>query len=103
MAMLRETPPQSVGEFRVETIIDYQVKQVVKHGSAKPLAGSMPPSNVLAFYLDDGTRILARPSGTEPKIKFYFEVKVELSPVQSLAEGEHNAGVHLASIQKNFH
>ena len=75
---------------------------MVSKGSIEALAGAMPPSNVLAFYLDDGTRILARPSGTEPKIKFYFEVKVELNPTQSLAEGEHNASVHLALVQERF-
>ena len=102
MADLRSNPPQAVGVLAVETIIDYQGKEVSRHGRTQHLPGSMPPSNVLAFYLNDGTRILARPSGTEPKIKFYFEVKVDLSPSQSLAEGEGNARVHLAAIQENF-
>lgn len=102
MSGLRSNPPVSIGPLSVETLMDYEKKQVIRAGVTQALAGSMPPSNVLAFYLDDGTRILARPSGTEPKIKFYFEVKVELESTQSLEEGEDNARLHLASIQNDF-
>ncbi len=102
MSGLRSNPPRLIGSLSVETMMDYQDRKVTRGPSTQPLAGSMPPSNVLAFYLNDGTRILARPSGTEPKIKFYFEVKVELKPTESLAEGEGNARLHLASIQENF-
>ena len=102
MSSLRMNPPRLIGSLSVETVMDYQEKKVTRGAVTEPLSGSMPSSNVLAFYLDDGTRILARPSGTEPKIKFYFEVKVELESTQSLEEGERNARLHLASIQKDF-
>ena len=62
----------------------------------------MPVSNVLAYYLSDGTRILARPSGTEPKIKFYFEVRVDLSKDHTLVHGEAQADEHMRAVCSNF-
>ena len=44
---------------------------------------SIPKSNVLIYYLEDGSKICARPSGTEPKIKFYFSVNTPLDSVES--------------------
>jgi phosphoglucomutase len=46
---------------------------------------AIPKSNVLIFYLADGSKIAARPSGTEPKIKFYISVKTALDKVENYA------------------
>jgi phosphomannomutase len=48
----------------------------------------IPKSNVLIYYLEDGSKICARPSGTEPKIKFYFSVNTTLEEVASFKEIE---------------
>ena len=102
MEGLRTSPPTSVGRLTVETRIDYQQQSVVTRDGLRPLDVSMPVSNVLAYYLSDGTRILARPSGTEPKIKFYFEVRVDLSTDHTLVEGETEANEHMHLVCNNF-
>jgi len=76
MAFLRSTPPESIAEVPVVTIKDYQEKKVIERQSGRVMGETVQPrSNVLAYYLEDGSRITARPSGTEPKIKFYFNLK----------------------------
>ncbi|WP_434382601.1 phospho-sugar mutase [Melittangium boletus] len=63
MASLREASPARLGEWKVTRIRDYLP------------GGALPSSNVLAFEVEGGGRVTARPSGTEPKIKYYFELK----------------------------
>lgn len=74
----RENPPASINGSKVVTTYDYQLQQVkdVQTGTVKPI--ELPKSNVLQFVLEDGSKISARPSGTEPKIKFYFSVNQKL-------------------------
>ena len=75
MKDLRARPPESVGGERVNCVKDY-LKQKVYYpldGEVEPLTG-LPESNVLQFYTDS-IKVSARPSGTEPKIKFYFALK----------------------------
>ena len=102
MTDLRAQPPESVGAYRVVKRIDYQEKQVWSDGTVTPSEENMPTSNVLGFYLEDGTRILARPSGTEPKIKFYFESVVSISDDDALEVGESQAQQHLDDIMRSF-
>ncbi|MCW3464078.1 phospho-sugar mutase [Chitinophaga nivalis] len=77
----RENPPATINGSPVVTLFDYQLQQVkdIRTGEIKPL--ELPKSNVLQFLLEDGSKISARPSGTEPKIKFYFSVNAPLSDV----------------------
>ncbi|QJB29983.1 phospho-sugar mutase [Chitinophaga oryzae] len=79
----RENPPATINGSPVVTLYDYQLQQVkdIKSGEIKPL--DLPKSNVLQFVLADGSKISARPSGTEPKIKFYFSVNAPLDSVDS--------------------
>ncbi|SFD63439.1 phosphoglucomutase [Chitinophaga sp. CF118] len=74
----RENPPTTINGSPVVTIYDYQLQLVksLKTGDQQPI--DLPKSNVLQFVLEDGTKISARPSGTEPKIKFYFSVNQPL-------------------------
>ena len=64
MKSYRENPPASIGGSPVVKVIDYN----------KPEETGLPKSNVLQFYTEDGSVVSVRPSGTEPKIKFYFGV-----------------------------
>ena len=57
---------------------------------------------LLAFDLADGGRVLARPSGTEPKVKFYFEVKAPLAEGEPLAAVETRAATRLAELEAAF-
>ncbi len=79
MKNLRENPPFELGGSKVVKLIDYQSgveKDLIK---VKEKKIDFPSSNVLQFLTEDGSKISARPSGTEPKIKFYFSVKGKLN------------------------
>ena len=74
----RNNPPQEIDGEKVVCIKDYQVLESKDLVSGKVTKINLPKSNVLQFFTDKGNKITVRPSGTEPKIKFYFGVKGEL-------------------------
>ena len=74
----RSNPPKELAGIKVKYIKDIQSSQILEvTEKGNEVSGSidLPASNVLQFILEDGTKVSARPSGTEPKIKFYFSVK----------------------------
>ena len=73
MSDLRENTPKEIGGLKVISVEDYQTSVKTKDGVETAI--DLPKSNVLKYYLEDGSWIAARPSGTEPKIKFYFSIK----------------------------
>lgn len=75
----RSSPPIQINGSRVIMIKDYQLSasKDMLSGSTQPI--DLPKSNVLQFFLEDGSKISVRPSGTEPKIKFYFGLKESLA------------------------
>lgn len=79
MVNFRTNPPKELGGSKVVLGKDYKtLEATAADGTKTPLA--MPePSNVLQWFCDDDTKVSVRPSGTEPKIKFYIEVKDQLS------------------------
>ena len=86
MRRLRENPPATVGEWRVEAVRDY-LSGVRRDALGNSSPVNLPRSNVLYFELSDEGWCCVRPSGTEPKIKFYFGVKreSEVAAKQALA------------------
>ncbi len=78
MQDFRNSPPASIGGSELVKIYDYQLQKSFdrKAGTEQPIL--LPKSNVLQFVTSDGSVISIRPSGTEPKIKFYFGVKATL-------------------------
>ncbi len=78
MEKYRSNPPQQLGGTPVQTLLDYEASQGRHLHSGETFAIDLPKSNVLQFLLEDGSKISARPSGTEPKIKFYFSVNAPL-------------------------
>ena len=74
MAGFRENPPETINDSRVMKIHDYLEQVSIEQVTGKRTPISLPVSNVLQFILEDGSKISVRPSGTEPKIKFYFSV-----------------------------
>lgn len=75
MHRLRSSPPSEIGGIAVNTVIDISSDSRLEISSGKKSRGpGLPKSNVLIFELQDGSLVVARPSGTEPKIKFYFMV-----------------------------
>ncbi len=75
MSDFRQTPPRELGGSPVKTLIDYQNGESKDLQTEEVSAINFPSSNVLQFITEDGTKVSVRPSGTEPKIKFYFGVK----------------------------
>jgi phosphoglucomutase len=82
----RTNPPASIADTRVIRTDDYLtlVSTDLVTGKKNPL--TLEKSNVLQFFLEDGTKISVRPSGTEPKIKFYFSAKTEMNDVTRFEE-----------------
>ncbi len=78
MIELRNNPLKEIAGSKVLKINDYQSGISKNQLTGEETEITIPKSNVLIYYTEDGTKIAARPSGTEPKIKFYFSVKGEL-------------------------
>ena len=78
MDRLRENPPKTIAGQNLSKIYDYQKQIGYDYTTNKNFSIELPKSNVLQFETVDGTLISARPSGTEPKIKFYFSVNCPL-------------------------
>ena len=75
----RSNPPQTIDGAAVNELLDYELQVGKNLISGETWKIDLPKSNVLQFVLADGTKISARPSGTEPKIKFYFSVNARLA------------------------
>lgn len=108
MAGIRNNPPLALAGHKVKIIRDYeqsrelavQGKQIVETGKL-----TLPRSNVLQLELDDGSKVSVRPSGTEPKIKFYFSVKDQSakgSSVTDLPALKNAAQARIREIQQVF-
>ena len=74
----RKQPPTEIAGMKVVTLLDYQLQLSTNLQTGTQTKIQLPKSNVLQFVTEDGTKISARPSGTEPKIKFYFSVNTVL-------------------------
>lgn len=86
MIDLRENPLQEINGQRVIMVEDYQssIAKNLLDGTESEMA--IPKSNVLIYYTEDGSKICARPSGTEPKIKFYISVNTTIEAVEDFVE-----------------
>ncbi|MEX0779403.1 MAG: phospho-sugar mutase [Balneolales bacterium] len=102
MSRFRKTPPPSLGGEKVITAIDYQAgtETDIKTGTIKGI--DFPPSNVLQFYTSEGSIISARPSGTEPKIKFYISVNTDLPNREAYSGKNHQLDNLIESIRKDL-
>ncbi len=78
MATYRANPPQSIDGSSVIRMVDYDSSTETNLSTGEKSKINFPQSNVLQFFTADGVKISARPSGTEPKIKFYFSVNQPL-------------------------
>jgi phosphoglucomutase len=81
MEKFRKSPPEKVNGSRIILIKDYETGIARDMLSGKEEMIKLPKSNVLQFFMEDGSKISMRPSGTEPKIKFYIGVKGKLPGV----------------------
>lgn len=103
MIDLRENPLKEINGQRVVCVEDYEnstAKNIITE-EVEPL--HIPKSNVLIYYLEDGTKICARPSGTEPKIKFYFSVNETLNSISDFKKVEANLDQKIKNIVAEMH
>ena len=77
MEAFRANPPQEVGGYEVVRFEDYKQQVATNLRQGETEAIELPSSNVLKFIFEDGSWFCLRPSGTEPKIKFYFSVHAD--------------------------
>jgi phosphomannomutase len=100
MEAFRAKPISSIGELAVEATNDYQAQ--TKRAGAAETKLSLPRSNVLAWELAGGSRVTLRPSGTEPKIKVYFELREQLSSGEALPAARARAEKRLDALEAAF-
>jgi phosphoglucomutase len=79
MEKFRNSPPTQIVGKKIVRILDYKTRLEKNVITNSEVAIALPKSDVIQFYLEDGTKISVRPSGTEPKIKFYISVNTKLS------------------------
>ena len=98
MVDLRENPLKEINGQRVICIEDYQAANGKDFMNNEEFEINIPKSNVLIYYLEDGCKICARPSGTEPKIKFYFSVNGVLDSIENAKSVEKELDNKIAGI-----
>lgn len=104
MVEYRNNPPKSILGSKVVKILDYKTLEEldVATGRKSPIEGVEDKSNVLQWITEDGTKVSVRPSGTEPKIKFYFGVKAELPSVEQFDEVQTALDAKIEAIKKEL-
>ena len=88
MVSLRENPVKEINGQRVIMLEDYKSSVAKNLLTSEEETMDMPKADVLIYYTEDGSKICARPSGTEPKIKFYISVNAELDTVENFTKVE---------------
>ena len=104
MVEYRNNPPKSILGSKVVKILDYKTLEEldVAAGRKSPIEGVEDKSNVLQWITEDGTKVSVRPSGTEPKIKFYFGVKAELPSVEQFDKVQAELDAKIEAIKKEL-
>jgi len=100
MKKIEQEPPASIAGIPVTSIENYltSIKTDLRTGQQAPL--ELPKSSVLRLWLEDGSKVMVRPSGTEPKVKFYCGVK--LKKFDSIEEGTARMEAHADSLLKSM-
>ena len=98
MVDMRENPVAEINGQRVIMVEDYQNSTAKNLLTCEMENLTIPKSDVLIYYLEDGSKICARPSGTEPKIKFYFSVTTTIDRIEEIPEAENDLNQKIAII-----
>ncbi len=102
MIDLRQNPPKTIAGERVVLIEDYQSSIAKNTQDHTEHAIEVPKSNVLIFYTDSGSKIAARPSGTEPKIKFYISIQSPLENSKAFNTVNDQLDLKIQQIKKDL-
>ena len=98
MTEMRNQPIMEIDGSKVEFLYDYHTSTCQNLLTGEKTAINLPKSNVLIYQTQDGTKVAARPSGTEPKIKFYFSVNLPLDDIETIMPTERLLGQKIERI-----
>ncbi|WP_299390411.1 phospho-sugar mutase [uncultured Gelidibacter sp.] len=99
----RENPLKEINGSKVTRIEDYQLSKAKNFITNQEEEIAIPKSNVIIYYTEDGSKIALRPSGTEPKIKFYLSVNTPLSSVEEFSKVDAQLQQKIDAILKDMH
>ena len=102
MKNFRINPPQQLGGSRICVWKDYQTLEETHDDGSKHKLEMPDTNNVLQWFCEDGTKVSVRPSGTEPKIKFYLEIKDKMNSPVDYTECEKRAEQKIEKIKKDL-
>jgi len=102
MVKFRENPPASLGGSKVSVLKDYELSQETDLATGKVTKLDYPTSDVLQFITEDGSIVSARPSGTEPKIKFYCSVNAPLADRADFAKVNEELGEKIKAVMADL-
>ena len=102
MANYRNNPPKELGGIPVVMMKDYAVSKSYDFVNKTNTIIDLPTSNVLQFFTADGCKVTVRPSGTEPKIKFYFSVVTTVRKRGNIAEEEEGLNEKIEMLKKDI-
>lgn len=102
MKNFRSNPPKELGGSVIDVYKDFQSLEITKADGSKEKMDMPDTSNVLQWFCTDGTKVSVRPSGTEPKIKFYLEIKNTMNSASDFPACEQRAAVKIEAIKKSL-
>ena len=102
MKNFRSNPPKELGDSVIDVYKDFQSLEITKADGSKEKMDMPDTSNVLQWFCTDGTKVSVRPSGTEPKIKFYLEIKDTMNSASDFPACEQRAAVKIEAIKKSL-
>ena len=102
MKNFRSNPPKELGGSVIDVFKDFQSLELTKADGSKEKMDMPDTSNVLQWFCTDGTKVSVRPSGTEPKIKFYLEIKDTMKSASDFVVCEQRAGEKIEAIKKSL-
>ena len=102
MKNFRSNPPKELGGSVIDVYKDFQSLEITKADGSKEKMDMPDTSNVLQWFCTDGTKVSVRPSGTEPKIKFYLEIKDIMNSASDFPACEQRAAVKIEAIKKSL-
>ena len=102
MKNFRSNPPKELGGSVIDVYKDFQSLEITKADGSKEKMDMPDTSNVLQWFCTDGTKVSVRPSGTEPKIKFYLEIKDTMNSASDFPACEQRAAVKIEAVKKSL-
>ena len=102
MKNFHSNPPKELGGSVIDVYKDFQSLEITKADGSKEKMDMPDTSNVLQWFCTDGTKVSVRPSGTEPKIKFYLEIKDTMNSASDFPVCEQRACEKIEAIKKSL-